>query len=138
MSLKGSAELRARLRSIKQTFKPIGKAWGEEDVRQNRARVKKRTGRTAASFRVRNATQRKTVVVGSFVANFIDAGTKAHDIKAKKAMFLRFDAGGRTIFSKKVHKPRTSAHPFKKAAALEALRRNPMAAELIRQWNQAR
>ncbi len=138
MSLKGGPELRARLRAIKLAFKPIGRAWAEEDVRQNRARVPRRTGYTAASFRVRNATQRKAVVVGSYVANFIDAGTKAHDIVPRKGRSLKFEANGRTIFSKKVHHPRTGAQPFKRAAALEALRKNPLAAELIKQWNQAR
>ena len=62
MALQGKAALNARLRAIKQTFKPIGKAWAEEDVRQNRARVPVRTGRLQRSFRVRNATQRKAVV----------------------------------------------------------------------------
>ena len=32
MSLKGGAELRSRLKAIKQTFKPYGKEWAE-DVR---------------------------------------------------------------------------------------------------------
>lgn len=137
MALKGSPELRARLRSLKLAFKPLGKAWGVDATGELKRRVPRKTGATAASFRVRNNTQRKTTVVGSFIANFIDAGTKEHDIVPRKASTLRFTSNGRTIFSKKVHKPRQAARPFKRAAALEALRRNPMAQAVIDQWNRA-
>jgi hypothetical protein len=137
VALRGSPELRARLKAIKQTFKPLGKSWAIDTRDAARRRVRKRTGATAASFRVRNATQRKAVVVGSYIASFIDAGTKAHDERPKNAKALRFTAHGRTIFSKKVHKRAQGAHPFKKAAALEGLAKNPMAAEVVRQWNQA-
>lgn len=136
MPLKGTPELRARLRAIRQTFKPVGKGWAEDTRDAARRRIKKRTGLTAASIRVRNATQRKATVVGSFKATFIDAGTREHDIKPRRKQALRFQgSNGRTIFSKKVHHPRTAAHPFKRDAALEGLQKNPMAAELIKQWN---
>ena len=137
MALKGSPELRARLKALKLAFKPLGKSWAEDTRDEARRRVRKRTGKTAASFRVRNATQRKATVVGSFVANFIDAGTKEHDIVPRKGTRLRFQSQGRTIFAKKVHHPRTAAHPFKRAAALEGLRKNPMAAAVVNQWNDA-
>lgn len=137
MSLKGGPELRARLRAIKLTFKPVGKAWADTTASEMRRHIPRRTGFTAGTIRRRNATQRKATVVGSFVTNFIDAGSKAHDIKPKRATRLVFQAEGRTIFAKKVHKQRIAARPFKKAAALEGLRRNPMAAELINQWNRA-
>jgi hypothetical protein len=137
MALRGSPELRARLKAIKLTFKPLGKSWANDTRDAARRRVKKRTGATAASFRVRNATQRKATVVGSYIASFIDAGTKEHDIVPRKATMLRFEAEGRTIFSKKVHKPRQAAHPFKRAAALEGLAKNPMAAAVVEQWNRA-
>lgn len=137
MSLKGSREFKARLRAIKLAFKPAGKAWGIDAVSELRARTPKRTGATARSYRIRNNTQRKTTVVGSFVANFLDAGTKEHDIKAKNAKTLRFNAGGRIVFAKKVHRRRTSGHHFKRAAALRALEKSPVTAEVIRQWNEA-
>ncbi len=137
MSLKGSPELRARLRSLKLAFKPVGRAWGDDAVSELRRRVPKRTGKTAASFRVRNNTQTKTTVVGSFVANFIDAGTKAHDMVPKKASALVFQSSGQTIFAKKVHKPRQAGKPFKRAAAEAALKDNPLAEAVIKQWNSA-
>ena len=136
MSLQGKKQLNARLRAIRQTFKPVGRAWAEDDVKENRTRVPVRTGRLQRSFRVRNATQRKAVVVGHYTANFVDAGTKAHAEKAKRRA-MSFEYGGQTIFTKRVHHRGSKAHRFKLAAALEALRKNPMAEQLIKQWNEA-
>lgn len=137
MALRGSPELRARLKALKLAFKPLGKSWAEDTRDAARRRVKKRTGKTAASFRVRNASQRKATVVGSFVANFIDAGTKEHDEVPRKAQAMRYGSNGQTKFARKVHKPRTAAHPFKRAAALEGLAKNPMAESVVRAWNEA-
>lgn len=137
MALRGSPELRARLKALKVAFKPLGKSWAEDTRDAARRRVKKRTGKTAASFRVRNASQRKATVVGSFVANFIDAGTKEHDEVARHAKALRYGSQGNTRFARKVHKPRTAAHPFKRASALEGLQKNPMAAAVVNAWNDA-
>jgi hypothetical protein len=149
VSLKGGPELRARLRAIKQSFKPIGKNWATDTAAHAKSHVPKKTGRLMRSIRVRNASQKKATVVGHFSANFVDAGTKAHDIRPKKGRTLAFTGavqgpafgggspGGRTIFSKKVHHPRTRAQPFKRAAAIHGLRKNPMAAEVIHQWNEA-
>ena len=136
MSLTGKQQLNARLKAIKQSFKPIGKAWADEDVRQNRADVPVRTGRLKASFRVRNATQRKATVYGHFTANFVDAGTKPHREDAHNRA-LKFQAHGTTLFAPKVQHRGAKSQRFKRAAAMEALRKNPMALELIKQWNNA-
>lgn len=137
MALKGSRELNARLRAIKQTFKPIGKAWAEDTVAYSREHVPTRTGRTRQSIRVRNASQRRATVVGRFTVNFIDAGTKAHDETAKKRKVMRYGTGGNAMFRKRVRHPATRARPFKRAAAEYGLKKNPMAVELIKQWNNA-
>lgn len=137
MSLKGGPQLRARLRAIKQVFKPVGRHWADDTVALARQRVKVRTGKTQRSIRVRNATQRKAVVVATHGARFLEAGTAAHTEKARRAKTLRFQDGGRTIFSRKVNHPRTTAHPFLRNSAREALAKNPMAEELINLWNAA-
>jgi len=149
MPLKGSRELRARLRAIRQTFKPIGKNWATDTRDYARGHVPVRTGRLKASIRVRNASQRRATVVGHFSAFFVDKGTKAHPEKAKRVSVMRyglskqgptfggFAPGQATVFSKKVNHPRTRAKPFRVAAAREGLRKNPMAVELIKQWNSA-
>lgn len=137
MSLKGAPQLRARLRAVRQVFKPLGRAWADETVRLAKARVPVRTGATQRSIRRRNASLRKASVVGSFVVNFIDAGTKAHDEVPKRAKAMRFQAGGKTVFAKKVHKRATAARPFKKQVARQALQTVDVAGAVIREWNRA-
>ena len=88
MSLKGAPELRARLRAIKLAFKPIGKSWATDTAAYAKGHVPRRTGRLQQSIRVRNASQKRATVVGHFSANFVDAGTKAHDETPKKKQTL--------------------------------------------------
>jgi hypothetical protein len=134
--LRGGKELRARLKAISLSFKPAGKAWADETARQARPRVRVRTGRLRKSFRRRNATQKRATVVGHFTAYFIDAGVKPHTITAKRRPLV-FEAGGRTIFARKVHHRGFRARPFRQRAAEEGLRREPMAKHVIEQWNKA-
>ena len=56
MSVKGTPQLRARMRAIKQTFKPVGKAWATDTVHGAQARVAVRTGATRRSIRIKNAS----------------------------------------------------------------------------------
>lgn len=137
MAVQGARELRARLKAAGLMFKPYGRLWADTTAEEARRRVPVRTGRLRKSIRRRNATQRRATVVGHFSANFVDAGVKAHDIKARKAPLLIFEAGGRTIFAKKVHKQRIAARPFKRDAAEAGLRRHPMKETLIEMWNKA-
>lgn len=136
-NVRGSKELRARLRAIRQTFKPAGREWAEETAEIMSHSVPVRTGRLQRSFRVKNASQRRASVAGHFTAFFIDAGTKAHEIKARKAPRLIFTAGGNTIFAKKVNHPATKAAPFRERSAKEGLRRKPLVAKLVELWNRA-
>ncbi len=131
MSLKGGRELRARLRAIKQTFKPAGRAWADETVRQARPHIPQRTGRLRRSVRVKNASMRKATVAAHFTAFFVDKGPKPHIIKAKRARTLRFQSGRDTIFARQVHHRGYRGRPFREKAAREALRREPLAAHLV-------
>lgn len=137
MALKGSRELHARLRAIKQTFKPVGKAWATDTVSYARAHVPVKTGQTQRSIRVRNASQKKATVVGRYVVNFIDAGTREHSEQAKTRRVMRYGTGDAVMFRKRVRHPRVAPRRFKRAAAEYGLRKNPMAVELVKQWNQA-
>ena len=136
MALKGDKQLRARLRAIKQTFKPVGKAWATDTVAYSRAHVPVKTGATQKSIRVRNASQKKASVVGKFTVNFIDAGTREHNEKARKGKVMKYGTGT-PMFRKRVHHPRVGARPFKRNAAEYGLKKNPMALTLIKQWNDA-
>jgi hypothetical protein len=137
VALKGSRELRARLRAIKLTFKPAGRDWADETAKVAKTMVPSKTGRLRGSIRRRNATQRKATVVAHYTAFFIDKGTKRHSENPKKAKALKFARGGNTIFSRKVDHPRTAARPFRERAAREGLRRKPIAGQMVKQWNDA-
>jgi len=136
-SIKGTKQLNARLRAIKQTFKPAGRAWADETVKLMRPAVPQRTGRLRRSFRVKNSTQRKATVAGHYSAYFVDKGPKSHNIKPRKAKMLSWRDGGQTIFAKRVHHPGYRGQPFRQRAAEEALRREPLAAQMIDLWNKA-
>lgn len=135
MSLKGAPQLKARLKSVRLVFKGYGKTWADETAEQMRKRVPVRTGRLRGSIRRKSATQRKATVVAHYSANFVDAGSKEHDIVGKPRLI--FEAGGRTIFARKVHKQRIAARRFKRPSALAALAKNPIKDELIDVWNKA-
>lgn len=136
-TLRGSRELRARLKAAGQMFKPYGRTWADAAAEEMRHHVPVRTGRLKRSFRRKNATAKRATVFGHYTANFVDAGSRAHDIEARRAPALIFNVGARTIFAKKVHKQRINARPFKRRSAEAALRRHPMSEELIREWNRA-
>lgn len=124
MSLLGAAQLKARLRAVREVFKPIGRDWADEVVILARAAVPVKTGRLKGSIRRQSATMRKAKVVAHYSQYFVDAGTKAH-----------FEPR-HNYFSKHQH-PRTIARPFRARVAREALRRKPMAQQVIRAWNEA-
>ena len=135
----GGPELRKRLAAIGQTFKPYGRIWAETAATEMRRsnQWRDRTGRLRRSFKRKNATAKRATVFGHYTANFVDAGSKAHDINARRGPFLIFQADGRTIFARKVHKQRIAARRFKRPAAEAALRKHPMSQTLIDQWNRA-
>lgn len=124
MSIQGTAELKARLKAIRQVFKPIGKDWADEAVVLARAAVPVKTGRLQRSIRRQEASQRRARVVAHYTQYFVDAGPKAH-------MEPRHN-----YFSKRKH-PGYPARPFRARVAREALRRKPMAAQVIKAWNDA-
>lgn len=138
MSLKGGPELQRRLRALKVAFKPLGRDWADDYVNLVRPQIPSKTGKTRRSVRRRNASMKKATVVASYTATFIDAGAQRHTIRPKRGTRLVFQgSGGRTIFAKKIDHPGVRARPFKKRIALLSLRRNPLAAYIVKAWNQA-
>lgn len=137
MSLQGANRLRSRLRAMRQVFKPVGREWADTTARVAQGMVPVETGKTRASIRRRNASMRRATVVGRYPVNFIDAGTKPHDIVARKAKVLAFSDHGTTVFRRKVHKRAQPARPFKRRAAEEGLRRSDPMGQLLKLWNGA-
>lgn len=49
-------------------------------------------------------------------AQFIEAGSRAHEIKARRARFLRFEQNGQVVFRKRVFHPGTKPTRFMQSA----------------------
>jgi hypothetical protein len=138
VSLKGGRELKARLRAIKGSFKPIGRKWGRATVNAGRPMVPVRKGRLRRSWKVLSASGKRARVGAHYTAYFVDAGVKPHFIKSKSGEFLGpFRGRGGTVFAKAVHHRGYRARPFRKRAAQEGLRNTPMAQIVIDEWNRA-
>lgn len=136
-TLRGSAELKARLRAIKVSFKPIGRQWAQTTVNEMRPQSPERTGKGQSTIRVKNASMTKATVAAIYYMGILDKGAKAYTITPKKAKRLVFRVGGNTVFAKKASIPARRGLHFAGRAAAAALRQNPMALELIDQWNRA-
>lgn len=53
---------------------------------------------------------------GARYALFVEAGTKPHEIKARRAKFLRFEQNGQVVFRKRVWHPGTKPARFMQSA----------------------
>ena len=135
--LLGARELRARMDALKETFQPIGRQWAEETARLARTRVPVKTGKTQRSIRVRSATKKTATVVAAWPARVIESDVKAHTIMAKRGSTLKFDAGGRTIFRRKVEKRAQKGRPFLAPSAAQALDDSLLREQLVKAWNDA-
>ena len=138
-NLQGSTQLKARLKAIKQTFRPIGRKWATSTARSARlgASFTDRSGKGRKSIRVKSASTKRATVTATYYMAILDKGSKQYTIVPKKKPKLVFQAGGNTVFAKKVTKPAQRGLGYAKRAADKAMRENPMAEELIKLWNSA-
>lgn len=87
--------------------------------------------RATTTFKDKSGALRKSIVRGEkgtwaqFVkaggkdapyAQWIEAGSRAHEIKARRARFLRFEQNGQVVFRKRVFHPGTKPVRFMQAA----------------------
>jgi len=132
--LLGASALIGRLRALDRAPTAIGQRWGQRTVQALASHTPVRTGRTRKSYRVVPGLS-ATRIMGSEVAEFIDAGVKPHRITAARGTTLVFPEGGRTVFAKKVNHPGFGARPFKERSAVEGLHETRMADVVIGLWN---
>ena len=133
--LVGANELKARLRSMGQSFKPMGKDWANTTARTAAGSAPRgRTGKLRGSFKVRTATARRAIVDAIWYAKFTNKGTRPHTITAKGAGLI-FNDGGNTIFTKKVRHPGTRGTGYVNKAAHKGLRDHVSRQALIDAWN---
>ena len=151
-TLVGADDLKARLKALRQgVFKPAAKAWAQEAADIARSEVggmsmpysgdnlkrSKPQAQLLPSIKVKSATMRKAVVVASYHSYFVDAGPKAHSLRARKS---RPKSGaGRTIFAATARKrhPGYAARPFRGKAAARAYEKHPVQDYVYKAWNGA-
>lgn len=135
VSVKGIPQLRARLEGLKRSRVEISKTWALRTtaLAKEKHQPHKKTGVTSASIAPRNVSEHGAEVHAGGAAVYLEEGTRAHDIRPRKAKVLAFAPngtgrlsgaprkGGPVIFAKKVHHPGTKAYPFLGPAAHEAL-----------------
>lgn len=133
MPLTGVETLIRRLEDLSPSVRrAIGQRWADETVKAARQRVR---GRIGESIHVVEVSPLRARVGGSFKTSFIEKGARAHTEVPRRARAMRFSSGGRTVFAKKVFKPRLAAHPFKEASAREGWDRARAADELRDAWS---
>lgn len=133
LTIKGGSALRARLTNIRAVPETFAAEWASEAADRIRA-TKPPSTRPASSRFTTKASRTRGGVYGAFWWIFIDRGTKAHDIVARKKKVLRFEKGGETIFAKRVHLKRMRRRPFISKAAQGAL--NDMGTDaIVKAWN---
>lgn len=130
--LVGGSALRARLAALATVPPAFAGEWAEETKDRIQA-TKPSSTRPASSKFSTKVTERRAGVYGAFWWIFVDRGTKAHDIVARKAKALRFQMGGQTIFARKVRVPRMRRRPFITRAAQDSLRGGTDL--IIKTWN---
>jgi hypothetical protein len=128
----GGSALRARLAALATVPPEFAGEWADETVGRIKA-TKPSSTRPASSRFSTKVSGRRAGVYGAFWWIFVDRGTKAHDIRPRKAKALRFQVGGQTIFARKVHLKRMRRRPFISRAAQESLRGG--ADFIVKAWN---
>ena len=136
ITLTGREALKARVDAVKAAFRPIGAQWAQDTAAIARANYPVRTGKTAASIRVRSTGKTRATVKAAFPARVVEGDTKAHTIMAKGSA-LAFSDGGRTIFRKKVFRRARRGTPVLVPAGELALQRNPVSEGIVKAWNDA-
>lgn len=133
MQLIGADALRRRLNALYGVPDQVESAWAEATAPILRGYIPRRTGATAASVR---PTDRG--VVGSPVVDFLDVGTRAHDIEPRNASVLKFQprGGGQAIFRPRAHKPQTRGQHFKEPAMRQGFE-EASGGVIIKTWNGA-
>lgn len=135
-SVRGADELRHRLAAIATTGEGVAESWADEAVRLTRSRIRRVTGATAASVRTGEVSTTKATMIGSHVVDFLADGTRQH-VEVAHGQAMKFEIGGRTIFSKRVLHPATRGDPRIKEAPREALDDSGFNDEVISRWNGA-
>lgn len=134
----GGPDLRARLNAVANA--EYTAEWAADTIELIR-HTKPPSKRSESNRWSAKWNRTRAAVYGAYWWVFVDRGTKRHEItgtgnpKRNPPYSLKFQVGGRTIFSRKVTHPRTTRRPFITKAAQEALAGSSMAKLIIKSWN---
>lgn len=137
MSLTGVDGLVRRLEALRGVSVVVGRRWQEATVPEMQRRIPVRTGRTRQSVHAGPRSTQSASVRGSYVTNFIEAGTAQHTETPRDGKALKFQVGGRTYFRRRVVKPRVPGHPFKREAARIGLAKADPSGAIVELWNRS-
>lgn len=150
MTIKGLPQLRSRFNAIKPDAQFM-RTLALSAVREQKLEAPRRTGNLGRTIRLGRVTPSEAeTMAGASYALFVHEGTRAHDIRPRKAKALRFPAdsgsatlsgrvrrGGKVRFAKRVRHPGTKANPFMLRGARKAIEATGFAKFVIDRWNRA-
>jgi hypothetical protein len=115
---------------------PAAEAFAEVDPRVPRGSKPHPGPRLVDSFQFGAPARRGSRVVAKASnvaphAEYTERGTQPHEIRPRSARALRFDAGGETVFAKRVQHPGTQAKPWFEQVVGDAWARALASAVLI-------
>lgn len=133
MPVYGGPELKAKMDSLATVGPQLRLDWMQSAAQKMRSTAPSHTGRGRTSIRAglsnnvgrfqgRAQAGPKAAVFGDYWLIFVDRGTKRHEIAPRHGQALKFEARGRTVFSKRVVVRGKRRRPFITRASQDALR----------------
>lgn len=150
LRVEGVPELKARVNALTPDRQLMGRL-ALAVVGEAKRLVPRRTGNLGRSIVIGHVEPLSAQVKATAnYAAYVELGTRAHEIKPRKAKMLRFAPGSGSrlsgtprknaqniIFAKKVRHPGTKPHPFMAPAIKAVAHAAGLAAEIIKAWNDA-
>jgi hypothetical protein len=133
----GGSDLRARLTSLADVPPEFASDWAKDAAKRMEQTAPNAQRPESRRFTTK-VSRTRAGVYGAFWWIFVDRGTKAHDIFARRGEALRFEWKDQTIFARKVHLPRKARRPFITNAAKEALAGSAWIDTVVKSWNKRR
>ena len=121
-SLKGAKGLHSRFRAVERSTGTMMRDLALHAVREQKNLAPVRTGNLRRTIHLGSVSSRSaTTVAGANYAAHVEFGTRPHVITPVRRKVLRFSAGGRVVFTRRVRHPGTKPRPFMLPGANRAL-----------------
>jgi hypothetical protein len=152
VTLSGGPQLEHRLAAISRApGRTIGQKWALLTTRYAKLDVARKTGNTGRSIHPGPISETAASVIAGGASEFLEFGTKPHEILPRRRKALRFAAAGSgaprlsgrprkgqaVTFAKRVRHPGTRPQPFLGPAARRALKESGIEGSIVEEWNGA-